>query len=74
MVEGEAMVETSLGAPHFSSLEWGEAASSSRVATMGQIQILIPEYGNIQHRGATAAADVSCYPLAITVCTWDVKT
>lgn len=43
--------------------EWGEGASSSGVATAGQIQILISEYESLQCKGATAASEVSCWQL-----------
>lgn len=54
--------------------EWGEAASSSGVATTWKIQILISEHGSIQYKRGTAASEGSCYPLAMKVCTQDVKT
>lgn len=46
--------------------EWGERTNSARVATTGQIQILIG-YGTIQCKGETAASEVRCNPLAIKV-------
>lgn len=48
--------------------EWGERPNCARVATAGQIQILISGYGIIRCRGETAASEVSCNPLTIQVC------
>jgi len=44
---GEAIVEMSLGAPHFSSSMNGVKKPALRVITTGKIQILIPQYGSI---------------------------
>lgn len=47
--------------------EWGGRPNCARVATAGQIQILISGYGIVPCKGETAALEVSCSPLAIQV-------